>query len=64
MFRRMNPIVRALVMAVVFAGAILVAQYIRDVTIEHVEFAPNWIIVGVGALLSFAASMVTVIQKR
>ncbi len=62
--KRTNPIVRAVVMAAAFALAILVAQFIRDVVMEHGTFSPDWALVGAGAGLSLAASLVQMLLNR
>lgn len=57
--RRLNPLARALVMAGVFALAILAAQYTNQIIVNHATtFEPDWPILAAGCALSFAFSLV------
>ncbi len=55
---------RMLLTALVFGCAILVAMYVRDVLMEHRAFAPNWLIVIAGVLLSIAADLIRQNTRR
>lgn len=58
MMRQMNPVVKALIMALLFAAMVLSAMYFRSEIIEKQPFSPDWIVVVGAFVLFFVADLV------
>ena len=58
MLRGLNPIVRTLIVSVLFAAICASGMYFRATVIEHTTFEPNWIVIIAAGLLWFATDMI------
>lgn len=58
MFRGMNPIVKSIIVSILFAAVCASGMCFRDVFIEHKAIELNWMVIIAAGVLWFACDMI------
>ena len=58
MLRGLNPIVKTIIVSILFAAICASGMYFRATVIEHTTFEPNWLIIIAAGLLWFVTDLI------